>query len=346
MFFSLHRLTDPFPAAVHDLADFPTIAPAAGVTDIHVVFLYFAVAVLGIEGASGVPSVPPARSDISLADVLDRWGIRPHVTLYPGGGQFPNTDRRVFTELAQRCATVFTTVPEVFDAIPDAVRTEVPVPSAYYAWQERPPRDELHVLFVGDDRPRKGLAVLLDAIPLLGPGFRIEIVGPHDRYAERIRQLGARWHGWLPPEELRHVVGDADVIASPATYDRAEDGYGDVGLADGFPTTAARVAMLSGCCLVGSNPLGEDRLLRTGRDYVEVPERDPVALAGALRELRLDPARRRRIAACGAEALRRRSDVSVVVADKLKRMGLTTEAGPAERLGAVARNLRPRRLTA
>jgi len=124
---------------------------------------------------------------------------------------------------------------------------------------------------VADDRPRKGLAVLLDAMPLLGRGFQLEVVGPHHWYAERLAAAGARTHEWLSPERLREVVSGCDVIVAPATRDLPEDGYGDTGLIDGFPTTAARVAMLTGCCLIGSNPLSDHSLLRPGRSTSRCP---------------------------------------------------------------------------
>jgi glycosyltransferase involved in cell wall biosynthesis len=322
LFFSLHRLTDPFPAFVHDLADFPSIAPASGVTDVHMVFLTLAAAVLGLNDLPNIPPVPPGRRDLSLVDTFRRWNMRTHVTLYPGGGQYPHTDPQTFRELAARCTTVFTTVPEVLTTVERAVKTQVPVPADFYGWRDRSDGPELRLVFVGDDRPRKGLAVLLDAAARLRNGFTIDVVGPHDRHVERLRALGMEAHGWLPPEALRALLERSDVVVAPASRDLPEDGYGDEGLVDGFPTTSARVAMLTGCCLVGSNPLGDHTMIRPGLDYVEVGERDPSDLADALLRLRAEPERRRRIAASGARAIREHCDVRAVVSSKLGVMGL------------------------
>ena len=321
LFFSLFRLTDPFPTAVHSLASFPTVAPAAGVTDIHLVFLNWAAGVLGVEGEPEFPSVPGARADVSLSEPLERWGILAHSTLYPGGGLFPDTDASVIAEVAQRSANVFTTVPRVADIVPDAIPTSVPVPARFYWHEPREEAGDLRLVFVADDRPRKGLKTLLDAIPQLGTGFHLDVVGPHERHETRLKAAGAELHGWLSPARLREVLWTSDVIVAPATRDLAEDGYGDTGLVDGFPTTAARVAMVAGCCLVGSNPTSDYSMLKPGIDYVEVPERDPDALASTILALRADPARRRRVACHGAESIRLHCDVSAVVALKLERMG-------------------------
>jgi glycosyltransferase involved in cell wall biosynthesis len=219
---------------------------------------------------------------------------------------------------------VFTTVPRVTEIVANAVPTAVPVPASFYSYRARKDAQVLRLVFVGDDRPRKGLLTLLEALPLLGVGFRLDVVGPHERHAARLLAVAADAHGWLPPTRLREVLWSSDVIVAPGSRDLPEDGYGDAGMVDGFPTTAARVAMLTGCCLVGSNPLQDHSMLEPGVDYVEVPERDPAALAEALRMLFSEPERRRKIAACGAHIVRMTCDVSAVVGAKLARMGLSS----------------------
>jgi glycosyltransferase involved in cell wall biosynthesis len=140
--------------------------------------------------------------------------------------------------------------------------------------------------------------------------------------------LGVTRHGWLSPEELRDVVSAADVVVSPATHDLPTDGYGDTGLADGFPTVATAVAMLTGCAMVGSNPIGDHFLLRRGDDYVEVPERDPAALAAAIENLRADTDDLARLARTGAATLRERADAVVIARSKLAHMGLADTSAP------------------
>jgi glycosyltransferase involved in cell wall biosynthesis len=325
MFFSLYRCTDPFPAPVYALEDFPTIAPAAGVTDVYAVFLNLASSILGIEATPGLSGTPGARNDISIRPVLERFGIRVHVTVYPGGGWTPNVNPEVVREVGRRCATVFSNIPGIDELLPDVVRVTAPLPCDFYRWRERGNRDRrepLRLVFAGDDQPRKGLATLLAACEMLGPKYPLTVVGPHDRFAGRMAALGATRHGWLSPEGLRDLVSTADVVVSPATHDLPTDGYGDTGLADGFPTVATAVAMLTGCAMVGSNPIGDHFLLRRGHDYIEVPERDPAALAVAIENLHADRDHLARLARTGAATLRERADAVAVASSKLAHMGL------------------------
>jgi glycosyltransferase involved in cell wall biosynthesis len=323
MFFALYRCTDPFPAEVHPLADFPLVAPAGGVTDIYMVFLHLASGILGIEGTPGLSGTVGARGDISLQSVLSRYHIRAHSMIYPGGGWTPQCNPDVIAEVGRRSTTTFSNIPGIDKTIPDVVPVVCPVPADLYALRERSAvrGEELKLVFVGDDQPRKGLATVLDAYELLDAGFRLTVVGPHERHADRVTSRGITTYGWLSPEDLRDVVSEADVVISPATFDLPEDGYGETGLADGFPATAAAVAMLSGCCMVGSNPLRDHVLLKPDKDYIEIPERNPFALADALKRLRGAPDLRRKIAAHGAATLRSRADAHVVARFKLKRMG-------------------------
>ncbi len=322
LFFSLYEMTDPFPAPVYPLAEFPTRAAAAGVTDVYMVFFNWAAGILGVAGHGGFHGLGGAREDISLLPTMRRWGMVAHVTIYPGGGLFPDTPTAAVEEIARRSATLFTTVEDVRALVPTAIPTTVPVPGDFYGFRRRSLRRRPRLVFVGDDRPRKGLTTLLDAMELDGCAYELDVVGPHERHRDRLARLGARCHGWLGPEQLRQVLCECDVVVAPATVDRAEDGYGDTGVIDGFPTTAARVAMLTGCCLVGSNPSADTSLLEPGLHYLEFPERDPVALARLLEQLSRDDALRGRIATAGAQRLRDQCDVRRVVAFKLERMGL------------------------
>ena len=326
MFFALQPCTDPFPAEVHRLADFPSIAPGAGVTDIHIVFLNLALAVLGVPVNGRRPAVPGERGDLSLHETVLRWGMRQHVTVYPGGGCVPGLSPVVFHELGNRVTTLFTSVPDVRSAWPDAVPTSVPVATTFYTPPEADAGDPLRLAFVGDDRPRKGLAVLLEALQSLEVSWTLDVVGPHSRHGAAMSSLGSRVtdHGWLEPSQLRSVLRRCNVLVAPASRDLPSDGYGDVGMVDGFPTTAALVGMLSGCCLVGTNPGNALSPLVADEDWVAVPERDPVALTQALRGLSADPARRRAVAACGRQRVVSSFDVRTVVDAKLQRMGLTS----------------------
>jgi glycosyltransferase involved in cell wall biosynthesis len=185
----------------------------------------------------------------------------------------------------------------------------------------------LRLVFAGDDRPRKGLRTLLAAYERIGRGphadrFHLDIAGPSERHVAGLANTRVTTHGWLQPDALATLFRAGDVIVAPASADRPEDGEGDTGMVDGFPSTSVRSAMATGCLLVGSNPDGDDRLVAPGRDYVSVPERDPEALESALVGLLEDRPSWAAIAGRGALQVRALCDVRAVVDLKLRAMGL------------------------
>jgi glycosyltransferase involved in cell wall biosynthesis len=221
----------------------------------------------------------------------------------------------------ERADTVFTNVAEVTDALPSATFSHAVTATDFYGERLRPERDELRLVFAADDRPRKGLPTLIDAFNQLGEGFHLDLVGPHRRHLSTIANPHFEWHGWLSPEELREVYWNADVFVSPATLDVGNDENAEPGTVDGFPSSTAVDAMATGMCLVTSNPRREHRVVRPGEHYIEVPDRDPDALAGALRELRADPTLRRRVAVSGMRRIREVMAVDRGVSAKLEAMG-------------------------
>jgi glycosyltransferase involved in cell wall biosynthesis len=316
LFFSLHALTDPFPAPVHPLESFPRVAARAGVTDVYLVFLNVAVAFLGLaDVAADVRGVP----SFSLRRVAESLGLNVHVQLYPGGGLAPTTPPALLERVAGRCTTVFTNVAEVERAVPQATFVPMLVGAAAYPFRERDPHDELRIVFVGDDKSRKGLATLIEAFNGLHKGFRLDVVGPNDRHLPALTNPHYQAHGWLGPKDLRRLYERRDVFVSPSTVE-TENEF-ELGVIDGFPTTAAAEAMASGCALVASNPRREFRGLTPGSDYIDVPERDPVALADVLISLRNDRRRLAAFAARGAARVRAFA-TEIVVPGKLDAMGL------------------------
>jgi glycosyltransferase involved in cell wall biosynthesis len=318
LFFSWHALTDPFPANVYPLAAFPRLAARSGVTDVYLVFLNVAIAFLGLHehpGAAEVAGIP----SFSQGKVVDSLGLRVHVQLYPGGGLLPTTPPAILRAVSDRCATVFSNVGEVEQAVPGTEFVPMLVGAGAYPYRPRGPAERLRLVFVGDDRPRKGLRTLVDAFNTLPEGFSLDLVGPHDAELARLKNPHFRAHGWLEPAELLELYKRTDVFVSPSTVE-TEDELA-IGMIDGFPTTAAAEAMASGCVLVSSNPRKEFRALRPGHDYVDVPDRDPHALAETLMKLNGDRGHLARMAVRGAARVREFS-TEVVVTRKLAAMGL------------------------
>ena len=98
----------------------------------------------------------------------------------------------------RRSATVFTSMAELQRTLPDAVPTTVPIPGDFYKFRSRRLTGRLRLVFVGDDRPRKGLVTLLEALEETGLRYELDVVGPHERHLVRLEALGARlsWLAW------------------------------------------------------------------------------------------------------------------------------------------------------
>ena len=163
-----------------------------------------------------------------------------------------------------------------------------------------PPRPELadgrlNVLFVGRLDPRKGLPVLLEAMPALRrsvPEARLVVVGDSFLRPWLERRLAARerehvvFAGSVPPKALAGYYASSHVVASPATRNES---FGIVLLE----------AMASGKPLVASDIPGYRAVVDDGKDGLLVPPGDAHALASALSDLLRDPARRRSFGAHG-----------------------------------------------
>jgi glycosyltransferase involved in cell wall biosynthesis len=322
VFFSMYKMTDPFPAPVLPLAEFPRRAPLLGVTDVYGVFLSFMAGVLGLRGDSS--RAPEAIEGLDLSGVLRREGIRAHAGLYPGGG-FVATEPG-FAEaqrLVDAADQVFSWIPVVLDNVPGVTAIDPAlIDTAFYALSqhdltERP----LELLFVADAKPRKGLDVALAAMgELAHEPVHLHVVGPHD--PDRCGPIDGRvtFHGWLEREQLRALHRRCHVFLSPVSAERPEDRTGDGGITDGFPTAAAAEAVSSGLLLLTANPDRDHRHLTPGRDHVELTP-TALAFADAVRSVLADPAAAQVIAASGARTVRERLDVRAGADARLALMG-------------------------
>ncbi len=155
------------------------------------------------------------------------------------------------------------------------------------------------VVFLGRmDEGRKGLAVLLEALPelvRLVPDVRLLVAGPGD--AAEVREAVPR--SLRDRVELLGLVSDDDkprVFASGHVY-CAPNTHGE-----SFGIVLVE-AMAAGTPVVASDLEAFRRVLRGGRAGVLVPVRDPGALAQALGDLLHDAPRRARLAAAAREAV-------------------------------------------
>lgn len=168
------------------------------------------------------------------------------------------------------------------------------------------PRSGRTVLFLGRyDEPRKGMAVLLGALPALVekfPDLEVLIVGRGDE--PELRSTAGklaghlRFLGQVDDAEKASALRSADVYCAPNT---GGESFGIV-LAE---------AMAAGAAVVASDLDAFRRVLRDGQAGRLVPVDDRAALAAALIEVLDDDALRASYVAAGREAVRR-YDWSVV----------------------------------
>jgi phosphatidylinositol alpha-mannosyltransferase len=182
------------------------------------------------------------------------------------------------------------------------------------------------LVFVGRiDEPRKGLAVLLAALPAIAavvPDVRLLVAGPGD-----VEEVQAQ----LTPQLRRHVqllglVSDADKAGLFRTADvyvapnTGQESFGIVLLE----------AMASGTPVIASDIDAFRRVLGEGRAGHLFANEDPADLARAAIELLTDPAQRTRLAQAGREAVRQ-YDWSVVTREVVHVYETVTEKLPIPR---------------
>jgi phosphatidylinositol alpha-mannosyltransferase len=165
------------------------------------------------------------------------------------------------------------------------------------------------VAFLGRiDEPRKGLAVLLEALPELVelvPDVRLLVAGPGD--VDEVRESippSLRGHvdlvGLVSESDKPRVYASGDVYCAPNTHGES---FGIVLIE----------SMATGTPVVASDLEAFRRVLEDGRAGVLVPVADPAALAAALALLLDDPERRKALAEVGRETVEQ-YDWSVVTA--------------------------------
>jgi phosphatidylinositol alpha-mannosyltransferase len=164
-----------------------------------------------------------------------------------------------------------------------------------FADTEPTPTEGTTVLFLGRHEPRKGLDVLLAALPSLPPDITVWIGsdGP-DTERLKVRHAGDPrlvWLGRLSDEEKRRRLRAADVFCAPSL--RGES-FGVVLLE----------AMASGAAIVASDLSGYRLVARPDLDGLLVPPDDVDALAAALNRVLADPPLRERLVASGRERAR------------------------------------------
>jgi phosphatidylinositol alpha-mannosyltransferase len=186
------------------------------------------------------------------------------------------------------------------------------------------------VLFVGRHEPRKGLAVLLDAVRELPREVRVWVAGdgPETRALQAQVAGDARieWLGRIHDDELSRRLRAADVFCAPSL---AGESFGVVLLE----------AMAAQTPIVASDIPGYRNVARPDQEAVLVPPGDATALAAALQRVLTDPSRAASLVAAGevraAEfAMDRLAERYAELYDSVSPVGLRPTPIAARRAGA------------
>ncbi len=156
-------------------------------------------------------------------------------------------------------------------------------------FRPRFPRLPVRVLFVGRFEDKKGLPDALEALARAGSGFQLTVIGdgpdsPRMRAVARQLQIPVEWRGALPHREVRQSLLDADILLAPSRTAASGDTEG------GLPVVVLE-ALATGLPVVGTDHADLPWAIRHGETGLVVPERDPAALAAALRRLAERPER-------------------------------------------------------
>jgi glycosyltransferase involved in cell wall biosynthesis len=140
--------------------------------------------------------------------------------------------------------------------------------------------DLVRFLYVGGDSPLKGRDVVLAAAARLSDmrGWRIDLRGvePSNRRQRWRRGRQVRYLPPYAPEETGAVLADSDVVVIASI---ARESFSIV----------AREALRAGRCVITSDCLGPEEVVRDGFNGLVVPSGDARALADAMRRLIVQP---------------------------------------------------------
>jgi glycosyltransferase involved in cell wall biosynthesis len=177
----------------------------------------------------------------------------------------------------------------------------------YTAPRDRPPV----ILAVGRLVEKKGFADLVEACALLarrGRPFRCRIVGAGELEADlraQVVRLGLQGSvelaGPLPQGEVIRQMQGAAVLAAPCVVGKDGD-------RDGLPNVIQE-ALALGTPVVTTDVTGIPEVVRDGETGLQVPQRDPEALAAALDRLLADADLRVRLAGAGRRLIEAEFDI-------------------------------------
>ncbi len=271
---------------------------------------------------------------LPLAERLDL----PLVVTFHGGDVSKNAHYRPFALLRRRLprlaayASAFVCVSEgvrtllIARGFPAAKAIVLPIGTDTLA---APPRQGPGdgILFVGRFVEMKGADVLLDAIAQLraqGIAAPATLIGDGpDAPALRARAAGldVTFAGWQPEPAVHAAMRAARLVVIPSIRARS-------GEAEGLPSVATE-AMGMAVPVVASDAAGTAGLIHPGTNGLIVPQRDPTALAAALRYLLENPDAAERMGAAARATVAAGFDATAQSRKLERLLGAAAAAGPA-----------------
>jgi phosphatidylinositol alpha-mannosyltransferase len=171
--------------------------------------------------------------------------------------------------------------PGEYRILPNGVDVDVFTPRGPFL--EDLDEDAYYLIFVGRDEPRKGLDIMLEALPLVRekhPEIRLLVIGAA---REAGAHEGVKWMGRLPDEAIPAGYRSARVMVSPAL---GGESFGIVLIE----------AMACGLPVVASDIPGYRAVIDDGVQGTLTPPGDPLALSRAIIGLVDDENKRKRMA--------------------------------------------------
>jgi glycosyltransferase involved in cell wall biosynthesis len=306
LFFSVNKMSDPFPAEVHPLHSI-TKYP---ITDIYCLFLNHTLGLLDC------PLKIPGKQNYGLSGFIGKRNISIHTTIYAGGGyeDVTHLDQAMkglkFLRDHPNVKSVFTNLSDVEKAIPEkSYRVAGLVDTRFFGYIPRARSDNLQLLFVANPprtRAQKGLDFLIKAFNSLDPRkYHLHIVGDWKRELRGIKHENYTYHGTLTQYGLKEVLYKCHVIVNPAykvsipIHSRVISNFGKYipirtryiprqeiyASVDTFPLASSAEAMSTGCCLISTNHRHDHFALEPWKDYIEIREKSSEDIAKAIEYL-------------------------------------------------------------
>lgn len=163
-----------------------------------------------------------------------------------------------------------------YEVLPNGVEV------SHFAEAEPWPTEGPTILFLGRHEPRKGLAVLIDALGRLPSDIRLWVAGDGPETARLRAAAGGdprvSWLGRISDSERASRLRGAQVLCAPSIHGES---FGVVLLE----------AMAAGAAVVASDLTGYAAVARGGREAVLIPPGDAAALARSLELVLTEPER-------------------------------------------------------